>query len=74
MADDEALDLLLDDRENMAIINCSRWPITKPVTVTTRTELVQVLLVEELLNKRVDNIQALKCGLMVLGFVTQMLT
>ena len=55
-ADDEALDLLLDDRENMAIINCSRWPITKPVTVITRTELVQVLLVEELLNKRVDNI------------------
>ena len=34
----------------------------------TKTELVQVLLVEELLNKRLDNIRALKHGLMVLGF------
>lgn len=53
----------------MAIINCSRWPITKPVTVNTKTELVQTLLVEELLNKRLDNIRAMKRGLSVLGFV-----
>lgn len=65
---DEALDVILDDRENMAIINCSRWPITKTVTMNTKTELVQILLVEELLNKRLDNIRALKRGLMVLGF------
>ena len=66
-ADDKALDLLLDDRENMAIINCSRWPVIKPVTMNTKTELVQRL-VEELLNKRLDNIRAMKHGLMVLGF------
>ncbi len=52
----------------MAIINCSRWPITKAVTMNTKTELVQILLVEELLNKRLDNIRAMKRGLMVLGF------
>ena len=68
-ADDEVLDQLLDDRENMAIINCSRWPVTKPVTMNTKTELVQTLLVEELLNKRLDNIRAMKRGLTVLGFV-----
>ena len=53
----------------MAIINCSRWPVTKPVTMNTKTELVQTLLVEELLNKRLDNIRAMKRGLTVLGFV-----
>ena len=36
--------------------------------MNTKTELEQVLLVEELLNKRLDNIRGLKRGLMVLGF------
>ena len=36
--DDEALDVILDDTENVAIINCSRWPITKAVTMNTKTE------------------------------------
>lgn len=52
----------------MVLINASRWPITRTITMQSKSELTQCLLLDELVYKRDTNIRALRKGMMVLGF------
>ena len=67
---EEALDQILQDPAKMAIVNSSRWPVTKSINLCTKSELVQAIMEEELLSKRGDNIRAFQKGLSVMGFMT----
>ena len=67
---ENAIDQILQDPAKMAIVNSSRWLITKPINVHTKSELVQEIMVEELLSKRGDNIRAFQNGLSVMEFMT----
>lgn len=53
----------------MAIVNSSRWPVTKTINMITKSELVHEIMVKEVLSKREDNIRAFQKGLSVLGFM-----
>ena len=63
---------LLDDNVplgpvNQQIINGSSWDITKTITVENRALLLSELLIDELLRKRVSQLNAICDGLQVLG-------
>ena len=47
----------------MTIINGSRWPITKSIAIESKMNLLNCLISEELISKRIHNIQAFKTGL-----------
>lgn len=67
--DDKALNRILDDPAHMAIINSSTWPVTKGISMLTKMELMQTLIIEEVITKRDVNIRAFRKGLFVLGFL-----
>ena len=67
--DDKVLNRILDDPAHMAIINSSTWPITKGISMLTKMELMQTLIIEEVITKRDVNIRAFRTGLFVLGFL-----
>ena len=52
----------------MALINASSWPITKTISMQSKTEITQCLLLDELINKRDNNTRSFRKGLKVLGF------
>ena len=53
----------------MTIINGSRWPITKSIPIESKMNLLNCLISEELITKRIHNIQAFQTGLMCLGLL-----
>ena len=53
----------------MTIINGSRWPIPKSITIESKMNLLNCLISEELISKRIHNIQAFQTGLTCLGFL-----
>lgn len=63
------LDQLLEDEKFMIIINSSRWPVTKPINIESKMDLLNCLVTEELIYKRLHNIEALRKGLSYLGFL-----
>ena len=67
--DDKVLNRILDDPAHMAIINSSTWPVTKGISMLTKMELMQTLIIEEVITKRDVNIRAFRKGLFVLGFL-----
>ena len=66
---DDIIDRVLEDPAKMAIVNSSRWPVTKPINMRTKAELIQDIMVEELLSKRGENLRAFQNGLSVLEFL-----
>ena len=54
---------------SMALINSSGWSPVKQVTVTTKTELVQGLIFNEVVYKRDKQLRALRKGLENLGLL-----
>ena len=53
----------------MAIVNSSRWPVTKPINMRTKAKLNQEITIEELLSKREENLRAFQKGLSMLDFL-----
>ena len=46
--DDKVLNRILDDPAHMAIINSSTWPVTKGISMLTKMELMQTLIIEDI--------------------------
>ena len=67
---DDIIDKVLEDPAKMAIVNSSRWPVTKPINMRSKAELIQEIMVEELLSKRGENVRAFQTGLSVLEFLS----
>lgn len=69
---EEKLDLLLDEttstgQVNAQIVNSSSWDITEIITVDKRSGLISELIIDELLRKRITQLNAIRDGLEVVG-------
>lgn len=53
----------------MAIVNASRWPITKAINMCSKSQLIQEIIVEEVLSKWGENIRAFQKGLSIMEFL-----
>lgn len=51
------------------IINCSCWDPTKPITISNRAILQTELIYEELVRKRISQIQSIREGFRLIGFL-----
>ena len=63
---EDEVEKLLDD-ESMARINASGWSTTRPISLQSKSVLVQDLLVDEVIGKRERQIRALRKGLDYFG-------
>ena len=61
---------ILDDPRYAAILNSSGWPITKCINTTTKTEFLQCLIHNEVVQKRLKSVQSFCQGLEHLKVVT----
>ncbi len=64
----EKLDLLFDEttstgQVNAQIVNSSSWDITEMITMEERSALISELIIDELLQKRINQLNAIKEGL-----------
>ena len=57
------IEAVLDKPDNMAIVNCSKWSPTQPITPVTKTSLLQELIYDEVVDKRRKQIAGLRKGL-----------
>ena len=60
---DADIEAVLDKPESMAIVNCSKWSPTQPITPVTKASLLQELVYEEVVDKRHKQIAGLRKGL-----------
>ena len=49
---DAEIQAVLDKPDNMAIVNCSKWSPTQPITPVTKSSLLQELIYEKVVDKR----------------------
>lgn len=61
------IDSILDTSEYMEIINCSGWPCTEPITMYNKPLLLQGLITEEVIRKRVRPMNEMREGLRLVG-------
>ena len=59
----EELMALLDDKSYAAILNTSSWPPTQLVTMTNKHSLIQILVTDELVERRAKSISLFGSGL-----------
>ncbi len=64
---DDELDAIIDQPVHTHILNGSAWSAIEPVTMASKTRLLQQLMQEEVLVKRDKNLQAFRRGLTTLG-------
>ena len=67
---DAEIQVVLDKPDNMAIVNCSKWSPTQPITPVTKSSLLQELIYEEVVDKRHKQIAGLRKGLQHFSMVT----
>ena len=63
----ETLDEILNNPANFSIINSCGWPITKVISLSTKTEFIHRLVYHEVIGKRLPAIFAFKKGLSILN-------
>ena len=61
------IDSILDNPERMALINGSGWPTTASITTESKCWLLQGLIFDEIIIKRLTQLGALRKGLEHLG-------
>ena len=65
-ASDEDIDLLLNEPKYMALVDSSTWSATTAINVSTKSSLIQGLVVEEVIGKR-RQMENLRKGLAKFG-------
>ncbi len=58
----------------MAVINSSGWPLDRPITLETKSDLLQGLIIEEVLRKRITPLNCFRRGLSSLGLLQLMMS
>ena len=66
---EEDVDAILDVPEYLEIINGSGWPCTQTISISNKSEIVQGLVTEEVIRKRVKSMDDLRKGLKVVGIL-----
>ena len=59
----DEVDELLSRREFMTIVDSSRWSLTATITLATKSQLIQRLIIDEVIEKRRQQMENLKKGL-----------
>lgn len=65
----EEIDSLLDVPEYLEVINGSGWPCTQAILITNKSEIVQGLIIEEVIRKRVKSMDEIRKGLGIVGIL-----
>lgn len=65
----EDVDAILDVPEYLEVINGSGWPCTQPISISNKSEIVQGLITEEVVRKRVKSMDDLRKGLKIVGIL-----
>ena len=68
----EDIDAILDVPEYLEVINGSGWPCTQTVAISNKNEIVQGLIAEEVIRKRMKSMDDLRKGLNVTGILALM--
>lgn len=63
----EELNVVVDNPCYLSIINSCGWPITKPITLTSKIEFIHRLVYHEVIGKRLSAISSFKKGLAILN-------
>ena len=66
---DEEINLVLEHPSVMMIINSSRWSVTEMITKANKSALLQLLIWEEVVKRREENLMAFRKGMNVLGML-----
>lgn len=54
---------ILEKPENMAIINASNWSPTRPITLVSKSDLLQELVFAEVIDKRHSQLKSIRTGM-----------
>lgn len=68
----EDIDAILDVPEYLEVINGSGWPCTQIVAISNINEIVQGLIAEDVIRKRMKSMDDLRKGLSIVGILPLM--